>query len=90
MEFPDTYAAVAYTRQQCEKDGTPFYAAKSHFNPEESWKLFGPPARVLRWCCSVHKSTPQTIKMREITGKITTPAWICWSKSTRKFGKKPL
>ena len=69
MEFPDTYAAVAYTRQQCEKDGTPFYAAKSHFNPEESWKLFGPPARVLRWCCSVHKSTPQTIKMREITGK---------------------
>lgn len=24
---------------------------------------------MLRWCCSVHKSTPQTIKMREITGK---------------------
>ncbi|MEH2960229.1 phosphoadenosine phosphosulfate reductase family protein [Candidatus Merdisoma sp. JLR.KK006] len=69
MEFPDTYDAVKYTREQCEKEGIPFYVAQSHFEPEESWRLFGPPARVLRWCCSVHKSTPQTLKMREITGK---------------------
>lgn len=69
MEFPDTYSVIEYTKAQCEADGTPFYIARSHFEPEESWKLFGPPARVLRWCCSVHKSTPQTIKMREITGK---------------------
>lgn len=69
MEFPDTYKAVELTKEQCEKDGTPFYIARSHFNPEDSWKVFGPPARVLRWCCSVHKSTPQTLKMRKITGK---------------------
>lgn len=69
MEFPDTYKAVELTKQQCESDGTPFYTARSHFEPNDSWKLFGPPARVLRWCCSVHKSTPQTLKMREITGK---------------------
>lgn len=69
MEFPDTYDIVAKTKEQCEKDGTHFYIAKSHFNPEDSWKLFGPPSRTLRWCCSVHKSTPQTLKMREITGK---------------------
>ncbi|WP_138262165.1 phosphoadenosine phosphosulfate reductase family protein [[Clostridium] hylemonae] len=69
MEFPDTYKAVDVTRIQCEEDGTPFYTSKSHFKPEDSWHLFGPPARVLRWCCSVHKSTPQTLKMREITGK---------------------
>lgn len=69
MEFPDTYDVVKKTQEQCEKDGTHFYIAKSHFNPEDSWKIFGPPARVLRWCCSVHKSTPQTIKMREITQK---------------------
>lgn len=69
MEFPDTYDAVEITRQECEVDGTPFYTARSHFDPHESWKIFGPPARVLRWCCSVHKSTPQTIKMREISGK---------------------
>ena len=69
MEFPDTYAAVEQTKKQCEIDGTPFYISHSHFDPKESWELFGPPARVLRWCCSVHKSTPQTLKMREITGK---------------------
>lgn len=69
MEFPDTYETVSKVKTECEKDGTPFYIAQSHFDPLDSWKLFGPPARVLRWCCSVHKSTPQTLKMREITGK---------------------
>lgn len=69
MEFPDTYEVVERIKRECEEDETPFYIAQSHFNPQDSWKLFGPPARVLRWCCSVHKSTPQTLKMREITGK---------------------
>lgn len=69
MEFPDTYETVEHTKSQCEEDGTPFYVAESHFDPHDSWKIFGPPAKVLRWCCSVHKSTPQTLKMREITGK---------------------
>lgn len=69
MEFPDTYDLVEKTKAQCLEEGIPFYIAKSHFTPEESWKLFGPPSRTLRWCCSVHKSTPQTLKLREITGK---------------------
>ncbi len=69
MEFPDTYEAVYITKDQCEKEGVPFYISRSHFDPHDSWKIFGPPARVLRWCCSVHKSTPQTLKLREITGK---------------------
>lgn len=69
MEFPDTYKAVDLTKKQCEENEIAFYVARSRFDPEDSWRLFGPPARVLRWCCSVHKSTPQTIKMREITGK---------------------
>ncbi len=69
MEFPDTYKLVDLIKKSCLKDETPFYTAKSHFEPCESWKLFGPPARVLRWCCSVHKSAPQTLKLREITGK---------------------
>lgn len=69
MEFPDTYDAVEFTKERCDAEGIPFYTARSQFEPEESWKIFGPPSRTLRWCCSVHKSTPQTIKMREITGK---------------------
>ena len=69
MEFPDTYEAVRHAQEECVQDGTPFYVSRSHFDPHDSWKTFGPPARVLRWCCSVHKSTPQTLKLREITGK---------------------
>ena len=69
MEFPDTYTVIEKTKQQCIDEEIPFYIAKSHLSPMESWKLFGPPSRVLRWCCSVHKSTPQTLKLREITGK---------------------
>lgn len=69
MEFSDTYDAIQKTKQQCAEDEIPFYIAKSHFSPMDSWKLFGPPSRALRWCCSVHKSTPQTLKLREVTGK---------------------
>ena len=69
MEFPDTYDVIKKIKQQCVEDEIPFYIAKSHMNPKESWELFGPPSRVLRWCCSVHKSTPQTLKLREITSK---------------------
>ena len=69
MEFPDTYDVIRKTRELCEQEEIPFHATKSHFEPKQSWELFGPPSRVLRWCCSVHKSTPQTLKLREITGK---------------------
>ncbi len=69
MEFPDTYSLINEIKESCVNDEIPFYTSKSHFKPCESWHLFGPPARVLRWCCSVHKSTPQTLKLRELTGK---------------------
>ncbi|WMW25969.1 phosphoadenosine phosphosulfate reductase family protein [Methanolobus sediminis] len=69
MEFPDTYDLVEKTRQACEKEEILFHVARSHLKPEKSWELFGPPSRVIRWCCNVHKSTPQTLKLREITGK---------------------
>lgn len=69
MEFPDTYDVIDLVEAQCQKDGIEFYRASSHIPPEESWKLFGPPSRVLRWCCSVHKSTPQTVKLREVLQK---------------------
>ncbi len=69
MEFPDTYEIIKKTKKQCAEYEIPFYIAKSHLNPQESWELFGPPSRSLRWCCSVHKSTPQTLKLREVIGK---------------------
>jgi len=69
MEFPDTYEAIRVVKLQCAEEEIPFYIAKSHLKPKDSWALFGPPSRVLRWCCAVHKSTPQTLRLREVTGK---------------------
>ena len=69
MEFPDTYTTVDRIEAQCKEQGIEFVRAKSHFSPEESWRKFGPPATVTRWCCSVHKTAPQVIALRELTGK---------------------
>lgn len=69
MEFPDTNEIVSITRRQCIEEDIPFYVAKSHLTPKESWAMFGPPSRTLRWCCSVLKGAPQTLRLREITGK---------------------
>lgn len=70
MEFPDTYKLVDIVEQQCKNDGIAFYRATSHLDPDDSWRLFGPPSRTLRWCCTVHKSSPQTLKIREVLGKL--------------------
>lgn len=69
MEFPDTYALVDIVEAQCKSEGIAFYRAAAHFEPEDSWRMFGPPSRVLRWCCTVHKAAPQTLKIREVLGK---------------------
>lgn len=69
MEFPDTYDVVDKIEEQCKADGIRFYRAKSHMDVYDSWRQFAPPSRVLRWCCSVHKSTPQVIKLREVLEK---------------------
>ncbi len=69
MEFPDTYRAVEEVERRCREDGVGFYRARSHFDPMDSWRLFGPPSSTLRWCCTVHKAAPQTIMLRELVGK---------------------
>ncbi|CAA7603115.1 Phosphoadenosine phosphosulfate reductase family [Acididesulfobacillus acetoxydans] len=53
-----------------------FLEAKSHLNPEKSWGEFGPPGRRMRWCCSVHKSVPTILTMREITGNYDVKAVV--------------
>lgn len=69
MEFPDTYVVIEKIKKMCDVEDIPFYTASSELDPIESWQKFGPPSRILRWCCSVFKSAPQTLKLREITGK---------------------
>lgn len=69
MEFPDTYKAIDITEKECKEQGIEFIRAKSDLSPKDTWEKFGPPATVTRWCCSVHKTAPQVIALRERTGK---------------------
>ncbi len=65
MEFSDTYETVRKIEVFCKENQIEFLRAKSKMNPQQTWKLFGPPAVTMRWCCSVHKTTPQILLLRD-------------------------
>lgn len=69
MEFPDTYETVARVKAWCRDSHIEFLEARSWLNPLDSWRMFGPPASVTRWCCSVHKTAPQIILLRKLLKK---------------------
>jgi len=69
MEFPDTYDVVNKVEEWCVFENIEFLRSHSKFSPEDSWYQFGPPAQTIRWCCSVHKSTPQILLLRALTNK---------------------
>lgn len=69
MEFPDTYKVVEKIEQYCKEQGIEFYIAQSKLTPSQTWNIFGPPSTTNRWCCSVHKTSPQINLLRQITGK---------------------
>lgn len=74
MELSDTLNAIEKAKKQWP--ALRFEEAKSHMLPEESWKEFGPPAQRLRWCCSVHKSVPTILKLKELTKKYDVKAVV--------------
>ncbi len=65
MEFSDTYAVVEKTKADCAEKGIRFLTARSALTPAYTWDKIGPPAQKMRWCCSVHKTAPQIILLRE-------------------------
>lgn len=69
MEFPDTYETISVIENWCSSNKIDFIRAKSNFLPEETWCKIGPPSTVTRWCCSVHKTSPQILALRKITEK---------------------
>lgn len=69
MEFPDTYRTVEEIENYCIENDISFIRSKSGHKPQDTWKQFGPPSKVTRWCCSVHKTAPQILALRECTGK---------------------
>ena len=66
MEFPDTYDVVDKVKKQCEESGIKFYRSRSELSPAQTWNLIGPPAQRMRWCCSVHKTAPQILLLRQL------------------------
>lgn len=74
MELSDTLNSVE--RAKLHWSNLRFVEAKCHMNPTESWDEFGPPGRRMRWCCSVHKSVPTILKLREITGDYNAKAVV--------------
>lgn len=68
MEFPDTYAVIDETKKICESEGINFYSAQSNLTPDQTWSCFGAPSTTNRWCCSVHKTSPQILLLRQLSG----------------------
>ena len=66
MEFPTTIELLQKEKTICEKEKIHFFEAKADTPAIESWQKFGPPARKVRWCCTVHKTAPVVNKLCEI------------------------
>ncbi len=66
MEFPDTYQTVDKVEAWCQQHNIDFLRAKATMNPKTAWQVFGPPATEIRWCCSVFKTTPQILLLRNL------------------------
>ena len=71
MELPDTYDLVKLFKSFCQDHNITFYQAQSEMPPCDTWDLFGPPSVTNRWCCSVHKTSPQVRLLHELTKQDT-------------------
>ena len=72
--FGDTTMELSDTRKNVEVakelwSDLEWHVAKTDFDSKESWSFVGPPARTIRWCCSVHKSAPSILKIKELLAK---------------------
>lgn len=67
MELPDTYRV--WEDIQSRYEGRTFLKVSAKTAALENWRLFGPPSQALRWCCSVHKSAPAILSLKERIGR---------------------
>ncbi|MEI6259966.1 MAG: phosphoadenosine phosphosulfate reductase family protein [Deltaproteobacteria bacterium] len=76
MELPDTYSV--WEKIQSRYEDRPFLKVSAKTPALENWRLFGPPSQALRWCCSVHKTAPAILALKERLGKrsIKTLAFV--------------
>ena len=64
MELSDTYKTVEVSMKKWHD--LSWRVARTTFDSKDSWKFMGPPARTIRWCCGVHKSSPSIIELKKI------------------------
>jgi len=64
MELSATYEAVE--RAKAHYSHLRFYTARSEMPATETWRLFGPPSRIHRWCSRVHKTVPNLLLLRTL------------------------
>lgn len=67
MELPSSVDYVWSEIQKLYSDRE-FIKVKAETSSIENWKSFGPPSRTIRWCCSVHKSTPAIMYLKKRVG----------------------
>jgi phosphoadenosine phosphosulfate reductase len=56
IEFPDTYTYIKDFQHQHPL--TPFIQSRSNLDFFQTAESIGPPSRILRWCCTTHKTNP--------------------------------
>lgn len=94
MELPSTYETVQETEKYYKKlyPELRFFTAKGKLSSAESWQKFGPPSRIHRWCCTVHKTAPYMSLINSITKngkrqpKILTFEGVRADESARRSG----
>jgi|LFRM01.1.fsa_nt_gb phosphoadenosine phosphosulfate reductase len=74
MEISDTYKALEAAKQRWPH--LTFHTAKSAKGARLTWQEMGPPSRIHRWCCVVHKSAPTLLLLRRLAGKDAVKALI--------------
>jgi phosphoadenosine phosphosulfate reductase len=67
MEFQATYDAIEAARAAWPH--LRFEVARCEKTAETTWRDFGPPSRLHRWCTTVHKTVPTLLLMERLTGK---------------------
>jgi len=74
MELSSTYDVLEKAKKRWKK--LRFFTVRAPKPATETWKEFGPPSRLQRWCCTVHKSAPCLRFLREMVGQPQIKALI--------------
>ena len=69
MEYMQSVEIVRHEMERCKKQGIQFLANHPILEPLEAWAKIGPPSFNNRWCCSVLRSVPNTIQLKQYLGK---------------------